>query len=89
MKIDFFKTSFYLHPLKLFVILFILGLSSGRILSVSPFFAQSSITLLCLISLATLFSARHLFKYSVFALFLPLGLLLFTGHHGGAYKGRD
>lgn len=89
MKIDLFNPSFSLHPLKLFVILFIIGLSLGRFLSLSPFFAQAAIILLCLIALITFFLARHLFKYSIFALFLPLGLLLFAGHHGGSYKSQN
>ena len=89
LKIDFSKISFFLHPLKLFVILFILGLSSGKFLSVPPFFAQSAIILLCLISLAIFFFARHLFKYSVFALFLPLGILLSGGHYASSYKKQN
>ena len=89
MKIDLFNPSFSLHPLKLFVILFIIGLSSGKFLSLPPFFAQSAIILLCIIALITFFLARHLFKYSVFALFFPLGLLLFAGHHANSYKRQN
>ena len=89
MKIDLFNPSFSLHPLKIFVILYILGLTWGRVLDVSPLFAQAAIILICLVSLLTFFFSRHLFKYSVFALFLPLGLLLFAGHHGSSYKSQN